>query len=775
MTQKEKNFIKSIDKKIKKYNIDTTIKEVLDYYSDYFLETTYNDGKKEIVDAGIEYFLCQKSSVYFLSKYGFVNIPGKGVIPFNLYYFQRESLKIYEETKKSVFLKTRQCLTEDNYVMTDKGYVSIKDAKPGDKIETIKNGKSFYTLIEDWMDQGEREVCRILTNSGAEVKCTLDHKLLTKDGWKEAKDLTLKDEIVSLVNRIGIKNTEDLTSKKSSNQSLEKVRKIERLEEKENVYDITTTTSDFLANGLVVHNCGISTVSSLYCFWKGNFQEGENIDVVSIKQQKAQAFVSKIEETIKRMPEFLKTPIINKNSQMIKWENGSQIVSESASENAGRSDSLSLLILDEAAFYKSDRLVRGIVASAQPTLSRTGGSMIIISTPNGQSKAGAWYYEVVNDLKTRGNNAEEKLIEIDWFEVPDINGIYPYKGYNDILNKYIERDYFNNPELKLEMKKHFEEIENNWQENDWLKKQMTDLGEILFKQEILHSFIVGDNQVFPETILNSVKKEIDTFSPIWKDELKGVQMKGLYVWDLPIPKHRYIMGIDSSSGTSSDYSAIQVMDVENYSQVAEFKGKVATKTLGLMAKKIARFYNQAFIVVETNNMGAATFQEIYYSDNDPYENVYKQKKMKDGVERFTGWDTNVKTRQLLTNELVDWFIVEDLFNRMTVKSRRLYEEMTTWVYKNGRIDHADSSHDDALIAWGLCIYLRNEATNFGESFFIAENGEMIGLENKKDLDSFDEGANLGFAATDQEFEDIQEKIIEETGVSSIEEYKWLIN
>ena len=36
-----------------------------------------------------------------------------------------------------------------------------------------------------------------MTVSGDIIKCTLDHKVLTKDGWKEAKDLTIKDELVS--------------------------------------------------------------------------------------------------------------------------------------------------------------------------------------------------------------------------------------------------------------------------------------------------------------------------------------------------------------------------------------------------------------------------------------------------------------------------------------------------------------------------------------------------------------------------------------------------
>ncbi|MFW6233182.1 MAG: LAGLIDADG family homing endonuclease, partial [Nanoarchaeota archaeon] len=128
---------------------------------------------------------------------------------------------------------------------------------------------------------------------------------------------------------------------------------------------------------------GISTIFSLYAFWKAHFFPAEMIDVVSIKQLKAQAFVKKMYPTMESLPNWMKTPVKAQNQQKIIFQhpNGStsEILSESQSENAGRGDSLSCLILDEAAFYQSERMIRGIVASAQPTLNKTGGQMILVS------------------------------------------------------------------------------------------------------------------------------------------------------------------------------------------------------------------------------------------------------------------------------------------------------------------------------------------------------------------------------------------------------------
>ena len=627
LNEKEQLFINSIKTKIKDHAILTTTKEALSHSLNNFVITEYNNGRTELVDAGIEWYLCSISPLYFIKNYAVIDLPGTGVIPFDLYYFQQESLKVATNTRKLIFLKTRQC--------------------------------------------------------------------------------------------------------------------------------------------------GISTLFSLYCFWKGNFHESESIDVVSIKQKKAQQFVSKMMTTYNRMPDFLRTELKTKNASGLSWINGSQVISESASDKAGRGDSLSLLILDEAAFYLSDRLTRGIVSAAQPTLTRTGGSMVVISTPNGTSGSGSYYYEQVNQLLISGNNKDEKLIEIDWYEVPDIPGIEPYKDFNKETDDFVAKDYFNNPMVRNNMKKFFEPIAKNWRENDWLKKQHDDLGDILFKQEILHNFIVSDDQVFSEDILEKVQLSINSHQLILENELNGVSVKGMNVWNLPVPKHRYIIGVDVSRGTGNDFSSIQVMDVENYEQVAEYKGKTSTKMLGRLVKKVAKYYNQAYVAIECNGIGEAVFNEVYYHDTEPYDNVYKQKRTKNGKTIMTGWDTNVKTRQLMTNQLIDWFTVEELFESMKIKSVRLYQELTTWVWVNGRVDHAEGSHDDTIIAWGLCIYLRNKASSYGDSIaFIAEDGKLFEFEDK-DKDRVVNEGSFDYVTSEDSLSS-EAEFLEEMGVENMEQYKWLI-
>jgi hypothetical protein len=626
MNSKEKIFLQSIKEKIKDFNIDTTINSLLDnYFAGHIAQVQYINGKIEDVDIGIERRLCSISPSYFITHYAWIDFPGIGVVPFELYFFQKKALERIQNYQKVVIEKSRQV--------------------------------------------------------------------------------------------------------------------------------------------------GISTLFSLYCLWRGNFHDSENIDVVSLKQQKAQAFVTKMNPTINRMPEFLKTEVIRDNTTLIEWANGSKIVSESQSENAGRSDSLSLLILDEAAHYRSERMIRGIVAAAQPTLNRTGGSLMLISTPNSISGAGSYYYEQV--MKARmGSDKSTFHIMIDWWQVPDFLEIPgPKKGYNHILKEYEDKNYFDNKEVLAEAKKYFSKAEENFKDNEWLKKQYDDLGEVLFKQEIFHNFIVSGSAVFSEDILDRFKDKIK--EPIQKDKLGTYSIQGLWIWKHPVPGHRYSLGVDVSTGTGNDFASIQVFDIDEYEQAAEYKGMMSTKMLGRFIKIIAKYYNEGFIIIECNSIGEAVFNEVYYHDTDPYINVYRQKKVKNGVTRMTGWVTDVKTRKLITNEFIDWFVVDNLFNQIKVYSERLYLEMTTWIWDGQKPIHSESAHDDSIIAFSLVLYLRNEATKAGEGYLITDDGQLISYDSSKDNVNKKEEDNFFGIITDNDNNDEEDFFQKNYNVSK-NDYAFLV-
>lgn len=520
---------------------------------------------------------------------------------------------------------------------------------------------------------------------------------------------------------------------------------------------------------------GLSTISSFYAFWRAHFFPAEVIDVISLKQQKAQNFVKKFRSTMAALPRWMKTPIKNDNTTKIVWEftDGSQseIVSEPQSDNAGRSDSLSLLVLDEVAHYRSENMVNAIISSAQPTLNKTGGQMFIVSTPNGTVGRGAYYYKQVVQAK-HGKDPNTKYLEVDWWEIPDDSILLPNapkKGYNEILQQAIEEDYYHNLEIKKKYKEFFEPIaKTQWHENDWLKASRDDLGDMRYRQEVLHEFIISGNRVFTEEQIDELAKRVKP--PKIKDTLGNKAVDGLWIWKEPIPSHRYLISCDIATGTGSDYSSIEVFDVDEYEQTAEYKNFVSTPNLSKLIKKIARWYNEGLVVIECNGVGEAVFNGVYYDDADSYTNIYKQKKSKNGVTRFTGWITDTKTRKLLANEFIDWMTVDTLLNTLKFYSERLLMEMSTWIWDgSGKAIHSDSSHDDSIIAFALALYLRNKATNSGQSFLITEDGSTVSFDRKDNNDTNEDLENsFSFVTAENETKKNVDQLTDE-------HYQWLIS
>ena len=276
------------------------------------------------------------------------------------------------------------------------------------------------------------------------------------------------------------------------------------------------------------------------------------------------------------------------------------------------------------------------------------------------------------------------------------------------------------------------------------------------------------------------------------------------VYNFETESHSYLCNYltthncDVSSGTSSDTSTIEVLDTTTMEQVAEFKGFISTPMFARLVKDIARIYNDAFVVIECNSIGDTIFSNVYYSENDPYGNVYKQKRTRNGITRFTGWITDVSTRKLMVKEFIDWVAVPELFEQFKINSSRLYNEMETWIWVGvDKAMHANNCHDDAIMAMALALKLRDKAQLQESSMFIAEDGTVITYDREATMERAREevvsfssvdgsgkkkvnikgGNSAGIMSSNSdEFGGtaLERKIKKEYNVNSIDELRWLL-
>ncbi len=139
---------------------------------------------------------------------------------------------------------------------------------------------------------------------------------------------------------------------------------------------------------LKFRQAGITELISLYCLWLTMYHPNKKVNIISIKDSVAKKVLKKIKYMYKNLPEHLKVPIVNGRmgelgtASSIEFINGSFIESIPTSEEAGRSESLSLLVIDEAAIV---RWASQIWSASFPTLS-TGGSAILNSCITGNTK-----------------------------------------------------------------------------------------------------------------------------------------------------------------------------------------------------------------------------------------------------------------------------------------------------------------------------------------------------------------------------------------------------
>jgi len=174
---------------------------------------------------------------------------------------------------------------------------------------------------------------------------------------------------------------------------------------------------------------------------------------------------------------------------------------------------------------------------------------------------------------------------------------------------------------------------------------------------------------------------------------------------------------DVARGDGSDYSTAQVIDIEDCSQVAEYRGKIDTKDFGNFLTALATEYNNALLVIENSNVGWATIQQVidrgypnlFYMSNDlKYVDVERQmsnKYYRDERQMVAGFSTTTKTRPLIISALDTYMNDKDIL----IRSQRLIDELFTFIWNGGRAEAMKGYNDDLTMALGIGLWVRNTA------------------------------------------------------------------
>ncbi len=405
---------------------------------------------------------------------------------------------------------------------------------------------------------------------------------------------------------------------------------------------------------------GISTLTAAYSLWKMTFNEDFNVLVIAIKQEVAKNLVTKVRVMYENLPSWMRVPSEEDNKLSLRLKNGSQIKAIPSAPDAGRSEALSLLVFDEAAFIDD---INEIWTSATPALS-TGGSCIALSTPNG---VGNWFHKQWVGAE-EGTN-EFNPISLHWTVHP-------------------ERD------------------------QKWRDEQTRVLGVKLAAQECDCDFVSsGDTVIDPEVL--TFYKDTYVKDPI---EKAGID-HNLWKWEYPDYTKSYMVVADVARGDASDYSTAQVIEIDTLTQVAEYRGKLETKDFGNFLVSLATDYNNALLVVENSNIGWATIQQVidrgygnlfYMSTDLKYVDVENQMTNKLYAQErglVAGFSTTAKTRPLIISKLDDYFKEKAII----IHSSRLIDELFTFIWHGSRAEAMRGYNDDLVMAFSIGLWVRDTA------------------------------------------------------------------
>ena len=130
---------------------------------------------------------------------------------------------------------------------------------------------------------------------------------------------------------------------------------------------------------------GISTIVAGYIAWLILFHKDKNVLVMATKYGTASNMVKKVKYMVSNVPEWLRISRVTiDNKHSFELSNGSMLKAVATSADAGRSEAVSLLVIDEAAHVEN---MDEIWTAISPTIS-TGGRCIALSSPNG---IGNWF------------------------------------------------------------------------------------------------------------------------------------------------------------------------------------------------------------------------------------------------------------------------------------------------------------------------------------------------------------------------------------------------
>jgi hypothetical protein len=435
---------------------------------------------------------------------------------------------------------------------------------------------------------------------------------------------------------------------------------------------------------------GKTTTTVGYMLWSVLFQADYSIAILANKGSLARDILSRIQYAYEYLPLWLQQGIITWNKGNIELENKSKIAAYATSAAGVRGGSYNLIFLDEFAFVPKN-MADDFFTSTYPVISSGKTTkVIIVSTPFGLNH----FYKMWVDA-TEGRSTYKPL-EVHWSQVPG-------------------------------------------RDQAWRNETIRNTSEEQFRQEFETEFI-GSSATL---ISGSKLRSLAFYDPIESEE-------GLAIYQKPVPGRLYIATVDCAEGVGQDHSTINVVDVSEvpYKQVAKYRNnKLPLLFFPTIIYSLAKKYNEAFVLIETNNIGQQVVDILHYDLE--YENIYKLEhhhikgqSISSGFKRSTsfGVKTTKSVKKIGCANLKT--LIES--DKLIVNDFDTIAEMNTFVRVRDSYQAEEGNNDDlvmglVLFSWLTAQSYFKDSTNIDIRKVLLEEQDMLGDEDLVPVGIIDDG------------------------------------
>ena len=193
------------------------------------------------------------------------------------------------------------------------------------------------------------------------------------------------------------------------------------------------------------------------------------------------------------------------------------------------------------------------------------------------------------------------------------------------------------------------------------------------------------------------------------------------------------MGVDVAHGIKArDFSVAEVIRIGRKQQpdvqVAEWHGWINAQPFGHVVAALGYWYNTAQIAVECNDIGLTTNNELMRVIE--YPNIFRWKhydKVKNFISDFTGWFTNVKTRDQIIDKLR--MFMDD--RAIILRSETLIDECFDFTQQEqGGKFRGWGTNDDRVMAIQIAVFCAHDS-EWGIAASLQPRGPKAELEDAK--------------------------------------------